>query len=98
MIHIACNIDSNFTVHCAVTLVSLFENNRESEFCIHIVASTLPSEDKEVLKTIAGRYGNEVRFYFPPEDLLHNFSIKKFGKRISMATYYRCMFSAILPE
>lgn len=32
MIHIACNIDSNFTVHCAVTLVSLFENNRESEF------------------------------------------------------------------
>ena len=46
MIHIACNIDSNFTVHCAVTLVSLFENNRESEFCIHIVASTLPSEDK----------------------------------------------------
>lgn len=24
MIHIACNIDSNFTIHCAVTLTSLF--------------------------------------------------------------------------
>ena len=27
MIHIACNIDSNFTIHCAVTLTSLFANN-----------------------------------------------------------------------
>lgn len=27
MIHIACNIDANFMQHCAVTLVSLFENN-----------------------------------------------------------------------
>lgn len=26
MIHIACNIDSNFTIHCAVTLTSLFAN------------------------------------------------------------------------
>lgn len=42
MIHIACNIDSNFTIHCAVTLTSLFANNRNSEFCVHIIASTLP--------------------------------------------------------
>lgn len=40
MIHIACNIDSNFTIHCAVTLTSLFANNRNSEFCVHIIAST----------------------------------------------------------
>lgn len=26
MIHIACNIDHNYVRHCAVTLVSLFEN------------------------------------------------------------------------
>lgn len=38
MIHIACNIDSNFTIHCAVTLTSLFANNRNSEFCVHIIA------------------------------------------------------------
>ena len=29
MIHIACNIDHNYVRHCAVTLVSLFENNRK---------------------------------------------------------------------
>ena len=46
MIHIACNIDSNFTIHCAVTLTSLFANNRNSEFCVHIIASTLPEADQ----------------------------------------------------
>ena len=31
MIHIACNIDANFIQHCAVTLVSLFENNKRAD-------------------------------------------------------------------
>lgn len=38
MIHIACNIDANFMQHCAVTLVSLFENNKSADICVHIVA------------------------------------------------------------
>ena len=29
MIHIACNIDHNYVRYCGVTLVSLFESNRE---------------------------------------------------------------------
>lgn len=98
MIHIACNIDANFTEHCAVTLVSLFENNRSSSFCVHIVAEALPEADQKVLTEIAEDYNNMMRFYFPDKNLLSDFSIKKFGKRISMATYYRCMFSSILPR
>ena len=97
MIHIACNIDANFTQHCAVTLVSLFENNKTADICVHIVAPGLPEKDQNILKSLAASYGNEVCFYFPSPELLANFSIRKFGKRISMATYYRCMFSAILP-
>ena len=37
MIHIACNIDSRYVRHCAVTLVSLFENNPSEEFTVHIL-------------------------------------------------------------
>lgn len=96
--HVACNIDHNFIRHCAVTLVSLFENNPRHTFCVHVVAEALPEEDRLLLTRLAGKYRHEVRFYFPPADLLSNFSIKKFGKRISMATYYRCMFSSILPD
>ncbi|MDR0750602.1 MAG: glycosyltransferase family 8 protein [Tannerellaceae bacterium] len=98
MIHIACNIDAHFTTHCAVTLVSLFENNKTSDICVHIIAPDLPDTDQEILQDLAADYGNEVYFYFPPADLLSDFSIKKFGKRISMTTYYRCMLSVILPE
>ena len=98
MIHIACNIDANFIQHCAVTLVSLFENNKRADICVHIVAPYLSEADQAILRNLAAPYGNEVCFYYPPKDLLQCFSIKKFGKRISMATYYRCMFSSILPE
>ena len=41
MIHIACNIDANLIQHCAVTLVSLFENNKRADICVHIVAPYL---------------------------------------------------------
>ena len=41
MIHIACNIDANFTQHCAVTLVSLFENNKTADICVHPFAGVI---------------------------------------------------------
>lgn len=97
MIHIACNIDGNYVQHCAVTLVSIFENNRESKFCIHIVATGLTKDDENILSSLATKYGNTVSFYAPDEKLLEGFAIKKFSKRISMATYYRCILADLLP-
>jgi lipopolysaccharide biosynthesis glycosyltransferase len=97
MIHIACNIDGNYVQHCAVTLVSIFENNQESEFCIHIVATGLTKEEEDILSNLATKYGNIVNFYSPNENLLKGFSIKKFSKRISLATYYRCILADLLP-
>ena len=56
MIHIACNIDANFTQHCAVTLVSLFENNKTADICVHIVAPGLPEKDQNILKSLAASW------------------------------------------
>ena len=50
MIHIACNIDANFIQHCAVTLVSLFENNKRADICVHIVAPYLSEADQAILR------------------------------------------------
>lgn len=47
MIHIACNIDANFMQHCAVTLVSLFENNKSADICVHIVAPSLSEKSTD---------------------------------------------------
>lgn len=98
MIHVACNIDSNYVKYCAVTLVSLFENNREESFHVHIVAGGLSAGEQKVLSDLAAGYHNLVSFYAPDEKLLEGFAIRKFSKRISMATYYRCILSDLLPE
>ena len=56
MIHIACNIDANFIQHCAVTLVSLFENNKRADICVHIVAPYLSEADQAILRNLATPY------------------------------------------
>ncbi|HIZ01788.1 MAG TPA: glycosyltransferase family 8 protein [Candidatus Bacteroides merdipullorum] len=98
MIHIACNIDSHYVRHCAVMLVSLFENNRREEFCVHVIARGLSDGNREILTQLAAKYGSRVLFYEPDLRLLEGFTIRKFSKRISMATYYRCILSALLPR
>lgn len=98
MIHIAFNIDSNYMQHCAVTLVSIFENNKEESIAIHIIARGLSDANKQVLKEITAKYHNTIFFYEPDMKLLEGFNIRKFSKRISIATYYRCILSRLLPE
>lgn len=98
MIHIACNIDSNYVKHCAVTLVSLFENNKKERVTVHIIAEDLSVSEKGILSSLAEKYDNIVTFHTPQAELLKGFTIRKFSKRISMATYYRCILSDILPQ
>lgn len=97
-IHIALNIDSNYVKHCAVTLASLFDNNKEECFVVHILENGLTHEHKELLQSIAAKANSEVMFYEPEASLLSGLSIRKFSKRISMATYYRCLLSEIIPQ
>ena len=97
MIHIACNIDSNYVQHCAVMLVSLFENNQNESFTIHIIARNLSKSEQNTLIQLVTRYNNQIAFYEPNIKLLEGFTIRKFSKRISMATYYRCILSELLP-
>lgn len=97
MIHIACNIDHNYVRHCAVTLVSLFVNNRKEDITVHIIARDLYDEDKKVLDELVGKYGNTVCYYTPDEKMMEGFTIRATHNRLSLAAYYRCFLSAILP-
>lgn len=97
MINIACNIDSNYLRHCAVTLVSLFENNPSETFFVHVITDKLSKDEQSTLVLLCERYQSHIAFYPPGLELLKSFKIKKFNKRITMATYYRCLLSDILP-
>lgn len=97
-IHIAFNIDQNYVRFCAVTMASIFENNKEEHIVAHIIQDGLNEHDKQELKSLAAQYGNEVLFYTPDPKVLEGFTIRKFKKRITLATYYRCLISEILPQ
>lgn len=97
MIHVACNIDSNYVKHCGVMLTSLFENNKAYKFNIHIVESNLSQDNKKVLTSIVEKYGNLVSFYKMDIGLIDGFEIKATHNRLSLAAYFRCFLSLILP-
>ena len=97
-IHISLNIDSAYVRFCCVTLASIFESNHGSCFCIHILCNQLSSDETATIRSLVARYGSKVFFYTPDKSLLEGFQVRKFSKRISLATYYRCILSAVLPE
>ena len=49
IIHVACNIDASYVKYCVVMLTSLFENNADSSFHVHVIASELPDDSKKIL-------------------------------------------------
>ena len=57
MIHIACNIDERYAQHCAVTLVSVFTNNRGKDITVHIIARELTESSRRRLNELAAAYG-----------------------------------------
>ena len=89
MIHIACNIDHNYVRHCAVTLVSLFENNPKETFTVHIIARELSETDRNILTALAGKYNNKACYYTPDAQMLEGFTIRATHNRLSLAAYYR---------
>lgn len=97
MIEIACNIDKNFIEHCAVTLVSIYENNKRGDIRVHIVSPGDLGKGRAMLERLTADYGNKICFYEPRAEMLEGFTIKKFGKRITLATYYRLMLAELLP-
>lgn len=98
IIHVACNIDASYVKYCVVMLTSLFENNADSSFHIHVIASELPDDSKNILHDwIEGRYHQTLFVYETGNALLEGCSI--YGEsHISLATYYRIFLESILPR
>lgn len=97
-LHVVFNIDSRYVRFCAVTMASIFANNPGEVIACHIVTDGLKPEEERTLRDLAAPHGGTVSFYTPDPALLQGFTIRKFSKRISLATYYRCILSALLPE
>lgn len=64
------NINNAYVQHCCVMLCSLFENNRNQEFHIHIFTFDISKENQDLLKHFIEKYNNKITFYIP--SLLNN--------------------------
>ena len=95
-INIALNMDSEYVVHCCTMLCSIFENNKNNKFCIHIISEGLTdcviSDIKELVEE---EYHQTLYFH-----ILNSESLKEFpqyeNSHISQAANCRLFIADIL--
>lgn len=91
--HITCSTDDKYVQHCMAMLCSLFENNKEKTFCVHIIHDGLTTDSKDKIQQLCLKYKNDVRYYTVDSKRFQNVKLNG-NPMYSMATYYRFM----LPE
>ena len=91
LIHVACNIDSKYTQHCGVLLVSLFENNKDVIIKVHILGYELTENNKNSLIQIVNSYNNDFEFYEIDKSIFKKFPI---SEQWPIVIYFRLL----LPE
>ena len=97
MIHIACNIDDNYTQHCGVMINSLYENNKEERITVHVIVDKLSDNSKLSLTKITQKYNQSIYFHeVKGFALLQLPNLKDYY--LSAAAYLRLFIPEILTE
>ena len=78
-------------------LTSLFENNKELNFCIYILTEHLSDRSKNELATLANSYNQRIEIITVDSEILKNCPIRQ-GDHVSIATYYRLLATKLLPS
>ena len=95
--HITCNTDDNYAQHCCAMLCSLFENNKESVFHIHILTHGLSDVYTTQIKLLCNRYNNKLTIYDVDESKLEGVKFRK-KRPLTKAAYYRILLPEILED
>lgn len=94
-LNICCCTDDNYAQHCAVTLCSLFENNKDNVFSIHLLINNLTDSNKENLTSLVHRYNSEIIFHKVDSTLLEGCQYRV-KRPLSEAAYYRVLLASII--
>ena len=98
IINIALNIDSKYVVPCCTMLCSIFENNKNKKFCIHIISEDLNDcVISDIEELVESKYNQELFFYTIDSKSLNNFPQYK-NSHISQAANCRLFIADILPS
>lgn len=94
---VAYSSDNNYVQHVGVSMISLFENNKEfDEITVYIIENNISKENREKLKEISRRYNRHISYVN-----FDNFSgglQLNINNSISTSTYARLLISSMLPD
>lgn len=93
--HVTCNTDNNYAQHCCAMLCSLFENNKECEFHVHVLTHSLSEKNTDEIGKLCNSYGNKYTIYDVDETKLEGVKFRK-NRPLTKAAYYRILLPEIL--
>ena len=97
-INIVLNTDSQYVVHCCTMLSSLFENNINSKFNIHVISGGLTGPFiNDIRNLVEEKYSQKLYLYIIDSEALNYFPKYK-NSHISQAANYRLFVDKILPS
>lgn len=91
-------IDDNYINVLAVSLLSLFENNKNNTLNVTILVKKLNNDNEEMIKEIAKKYDRTLKIIKDDkiDDLFISYGIKKYHG--SYSAYYRLLFDRYFNE
>ena len=95
--HVTCSTDNNYLQHCTAMLCSLFENNRQLRFHVHLLHSELTKASMTFLTAFCKKYENEISYYKVDDSILANVCWREVSYT-TIATYYRILLPSLLRE
>lgn len=95
--NVTCNTDDNYAQHCCAMLCSLFENNKEYSFYIHILSHSLSVKNTKQIEDLCNRYNQNVKIYDVNESKLEGVKFRE-NRPLTKAAYYRILLPEILGD
>lgn len=91
--------DNNYVVFAGVSIISLFENNKNIDVInVYVIDDSIADENKKIYKQIAERYGREIIFLDLSRGLEILQEMKAPQYRNSYTTYLKLFAFDLLPE
>ncbi len=97
MVDIVLCTDDNYVMPTAVLMTSIGHANKALDIHYHIVTAGLSQASQDKLARNKGSERSSISYYTIDESFLKNCPVRP-GEHVSIATYFRLMLPAILPQ
>ena len=95
--HLLISFDNNYYHYAYVLLNSIFQNNPQESFCIHVLYDKVKAKHIEGMTQWVERLGHRINFYYVDEKNFVFCPIKR-GDKVTRSAYFRLFATQYLPQ